>query len=75
MYEDEDLWPVTCPRCGEHFRKKVGWLKKNHIMPCPGIGCGANLWYHPETFIQTIEEVNRAIEDFSKDLRAKEKNS
>ncbi|WP_298884151.1 hypothetical protein [uncultured Bradyrhizobium sp.] len=42
MYDDQDFWPFKCPRCGEEFKKEVGWLKARakglHIdIKCPGI--------------------------------------
>ena len=75
MYRDDDLWPVTCPRCGEHFHKQVGWLKKNNIMRCPSSECGANLWYYPETFIRDLNKAQGAVNDFSRDLRSNEKDA
>jgi uncharacterized Zn-finger protein len=74
MYKDEDLWPVTCPRCGEQFHKPVGWLKKNHIMQCPGAGCGADLQYHPQTFMDALNKAMGAIFDFSGHLTPAEKD-
>jgi hypothetical protein len=37
MYEDNDLWPIKCPECGEEFTKEVGWLKAHTEVRCPGV--------------------------------------
>jgi hypothetical protein len=36
MYADKDLWPFRCPRCGEDFVKRIGWLKTQTSVKCPG---------------------------------------
>ena len=36
MYEDEDVWPFKCPKCGEEFTEKIGQLKLETIIHCPG---------------------------------------
>ena len=35
MYEDDKPWPFTCPSCGQHFQKQVGWLKAHDLVRCP----------------------------------------
>jgi hypothetical protein len=37
MYEDSDLWPFKCPKCGEEFTKEIGWLKAHSEVKCPGV--------------------------------------
>ena len=51
MYEDDKLWPIKCPACGEEFTKTVGWLKTHSEVKCPGNGC-------PNTITLSAEEFN-----------------
>lgn len=37
MYEDQDLWPIKCPYCGEEFTEKIGRLKANFSVKCPAV--------------------------------------
>jgi hypothetical protein len=37
MYDDDDDWPFKCPDCGEEFTKKIGWLKTQTEVKCPGV--------------------------------------
>jgi hypothetical protein len=71
MHEDEDEWPVRCPRCGELTYKKIRRLKANTVLPCSG--CGINLWYDLETFMEALDDSKRAVDDFSKNLSTREK--
>ncbi len=57
MYEDQDLWPLKCPECGEEFTKEIGWLKAHSEVKCPGIlnrigpiPCPVTLTYRTEQF-------------------------
>jgi DNA-directed RNA polymerase subunit RPC12/RpoP len=67
MFEDQDLWPVQCPNCGYETKKEIGWLKTNRRVQCPG--CRANLWHHPETFIDRLDDARRAVEDFNRGIK------
>jgi hypothetical protein len=69
MLDDNDDWPVGCPRCGERTLKRVAWLKANTQLSCDG--CRATLWYHRDTFLRELDQAQRAIKDFSRTVRLK----
>lgn len=66
-FSDDDLFPFPCPRCGEKLEKSVGWLKSNTTLRCPE--CDIIIWYHPETFQRALDDAERAINDFGRDIR------
>ena len=67
MLDDEDDWPVRCPRCGLQTRKGIALLKASTQVRCDG--CGATLWYHTDTFLRELDQARRAITDFSRTVR------
>ena len=71
MFEDSDLWPVQCPNCLHKTKKEIGWLKTNRRMRCDG--CGLDLWHHPETFLDTLNDAQRAVASFNRSIRAEKK--
>jgi hypothetical protein len=37
MYEDDDLWPIKCPECGNEFLEKVSRIKTGERIKCPTV--------------------------------------
>jgi DNA-directed RNA polymerase subunit RPC12/RpoP len=68
MFEDEDLWPVQCPNCGHISREPIGWLKESGRHSCPA--CSAKLWYDKNTFLDVLDDAQRAVDNFSRSIRA-----
>jgi hypothetical protein len=66
MFNDEDKWPVYCPKCNEVTLKDIGWLKANTFLHCGG--CGAKLRYYSERMKRDLEDAQRAVESFSRGL-------
>jgi hypothetical protein len=72
MYEDQDLWPLKCPECGEEFTKEIGWLKAHTTVRCPGvidplgpIPCPITLTYRTDEFcIEVAEAKARKLDIF-----------
>ncbi len=54
---DEQPIYFTCPQCGEHISKTLGWLKTNSRTRCPASGCGTNIWYYPKELAGVIKEL------------------
>ena len=50
MYEDRDLWPFKCPKCGEEFTEQIARLKMETTIRCPGQGCSMAFKMSPEEF-------------------------
>jgi transposase-like protein len=69
MLDDNDDWPVGCPRCGQRNLRQIAWLKANARLSCDG--CGATLWYRQDTFLKELDQAQRAIKDFSRSVRLK----
>jgi hypothetical protein len=61
MYEDEDLWPLKCPECGEEFTEKIGRLKTNLSAKCPGIKNPIGPIPCPMTVTVSAEELGLAL--------------
>jgi hypothetical protein len=59
MYEDQDLWPIKCPSCGEEFFKQVGWLKTHTAIRCPGEGCATTIHTSAEEFGLALAEAKK----------------
>ena len=66
-FSDDDLFPFPCPGCGEKLEKSVGWLKTNTRLKCPE--CERNVWFYNETFLRALDQAERAINDFGRDIR------
>ena len=67
MIEDDDDWPIGCPRCGRRNLKQIAWLRTNTQLRCSG--CDATLWYRQDTFLKELDQAQRAIKDFSRSVR------
>jgi uncharacterized C2H2 Zn-finger protein len=65
MFQDDDLWPILCPRCAEVVTKKlIGWLKQNDRLRCPE--CEITLFYNPKTFAQELKGAEAAAHKVSR---------
>jgi hypothetical protein len=71
MFQDEDYWPVRCPNCGNVTYRNIGWLKANSSLQCSG--CEAVLSWYYERLIRDLDDAQRAVESFSRGLRAENK--
>lgn len=67
QFRSDEVFPFPCPNCGHKIEKTVGWLKANTRLRCPN--CETNIWYYPETFARALDEAERAINDFGRDIR------
>jgi hypothetical protein len=63
MYEDDEPWPITCPRCGQHFQQKVGWLKVRDAIRCPCPACRLLYEYSREKLCLEIAEAREGRYD------------
>lgn len=61
MYEDDDLWPIKCPECGEEFTEKIGRMKAGEQSRCPR--CLLNLWHPKEQFLLALGEAQAGRSD------------
>jgi DNA-directed RNA polymerase subunit RPC12/RpoP len=50
VYEDKDLWPFKCPKCGKEFTQQIGHLKIETTIRCPGQGCSMAFKMSPAEF-------------------------
>ena len=72
MFGDDDQWPVWCPECGAVTLKSIGWLLVNTSLTCSG--CGAVLAWYRERIERDLEDVYRAVVNFSKGLRVEKRS-
>jgi hypothetical protein len=69
MYKDDDPWPFKCPACGEEFAKKIGWLKTQTSVKCPGhtnpgpVPCPVTIQVRPEEFFLALTKARRGEYD------------
>jgi hypothetical protein len=75
MYEDNDLWPVKCPACGEEFTKQVGWLKTHDTVKCPGTGCPTTINVPREGFALALAQARDGRFDPYGEMMRLSKNS
>jgi transposase-like protein len=54
MYEDDEVWPLTCPRCLREFTVKISSLKTGARLQCPD--CGRNFNFSTEEFRLSLAE-------------------
>lgn len=52
MFEDGDLWPFSCPQCGEEFVVQIGKLKSGKMPRCAW--CQARLPITVEMFTAAL---------------------
>jgi hypothetical protein len=63
MYEDDKLWPIKCPACGEEFEKEVGWLKMHDTVKCPADGCPTFITIGAEEFSLRLAQARQGLFD------------
>lgn len=66
-FQDTDIFPFPCPKCGEKLSKPVGWLKQNARLTCDG--CETKAWFHQEDFLRALKQAERAINDFGRSIQ------
>jgi hypothetical protein len=54
MYEDDEVWPLKCPRCLREFTEKVESLKTGPRLQCPD--CGLGFTFSAEEFRTALAE-------------------
>jgi DNA-directed RNA polymerase subunit RPC12/RpoP len=60
MYEDKDVWPFKCPKCGEEFTEQIGRLKVETTIHCPGQACSMRFKMSPEEFDLALAKAKAA---------------
>jgi hypothetical protein len=63
MYEDNDLWPIKCPECGNEFLEKVSRVNTGERIKCPSVDCSTGVWHPPEQFKLALAQANAGIFD------------
>lgn len=54
MYDDDDLWPVKCPKCAHGFSDTIGRIKSRLASSCPK--CSSDFAHHREQFLSVLSE-------------------
>ena len=57
IYEDEDVWPIRCARCGHGFTAKIAQLKFGLITKC--VACSHDLGDSTEEFLVALSEARK----------------
>jgi hypothetical protein len=57
MYDDDDSWPVKCPRCYHGFTESVGAIKSRLASSCPV--CSFDFAHCEKQFSVTLSEARR----------------
>jgi len=66
-FSDNDMFPFSCPACGERIEETIGRLKQDQVVRCSH--CGINAWFYPETLARAVGEAERAANDFAGDIQ------
>lgn len=71
MLEDDDLWPIMCPRCGQELEKEIGRLKHTVDITCSR--CGHKFGFNNETFSHALEQLKKTVDGAMRNGRFTEK--
>ena len=63
MYEDDKFWPIKCPACLDEFEERVGWLKTQTEVKCPGKGCSNTITLDKEAFSHRLTQARQGLFD------------
>jgi len=66
-FADSDLFPFSCPACGERIEETIGRLKQDSVVQCPH--CGVKASFYPETLARAVGETERAVDDFASEIK------
>jgi len=57
MYDDDDSWPVKCPRCDHGFTESIGRVKSRLVSSCPN--CSLDFTHSGEQFLFRLSEARK----------------
>ena len=57
---------LTCPSCGQKFPEKIGRLKHNPTLPCPG--CKTPIHIKADQLRRSIETVQKDLDTLGRNL-------
>ena len=63
---DSHAITLTCPGCGKKFDEKIGRLKNNPILACPG--CQSPVTIKADELRLGIQAVQKSLDDFARTL-------
>jgi len=58
--------PLSCPKCGQQFKKAVRELQGGAHFPCPNGNC--EVVFNPADFAAALKEVDESIDQLARDL-------
>ena len=64
---DNHELPFECAKCGHHFRERIGYLKTNPDIRCPG--CGIMISVEADRLQAGIKKHIKALEDSRRKIR------
>jgi len=59
MYDDDDAWPIECPRCGHGFIEAIGHIKSRLVSSCPR--CSLDFAHSGEQFLLTLSDARKGL--------------
>jgi len=57
MYDNDDSWPIKCPRCDHGFTESIGRIKSRLVSSCPM--CSLDFAHSREQFLFTLSEARK----------------
>lgn len=63
---DDQLFKLSCPSCGKKFEERIGRLKNNPDIPCPG--CTTIIRINADQLRQRIKVVEHSLAEFKRGL-------
>jgi hypothetical protein len=55
---DNQVLPVSCPKCGARIQKTISWLRGNDEIVCP---CGTVMHLQTDEVLKAVEALETAL--------------
>ncbi len=57
---------LTCPKCANKFKQRIGQLKNDPDIPCPD--CGASIHIEAKGLRDGLKSADKAVDYFKRDM-------
>lgn len=64
-FDSSDI-ELTCPKCAHKFKQRLGRLKNDPDIPCPG--CGALIHIDAKGLRDGLKSADKSVADFKRDI-------
>jgi DNA-directed RNA polymerase subunit RPC12/RpoP len=66
LHFDSTNIELTCPKCSHKFKQRIGRLKNNPNITCPG--CAALILIDANVLRQGIKSAGKSLDDLTRDI-------